>query len=93
MLVYFVYVISVFSLCPPADYVQWKAWLAQPWVWMSTALFFVALFTHAWVGLRDVILDYVSNTAIRLIMLVGLGAFLISLTLWVFRALFAVVTV
>jgi len=88
LLLFFAAIVS----CPPSDYAAWRAWFANPVMWMATAMFFVGLFIHAWIGLRDVILDYVHNMPIRLLLLVGLGTFLISLTLWVFRALFAVIS-
>lgn len=88
MLAFFVAMIS----CPPSDYQAWREWFANPVMWMGTAMFFVGLFIHVWIGLRDVILDYIHNMPIRLLLLVGLGTFLIGLTLWVFRALFAVVS-
>jgi len=91
MLGYLLFIVGVFGLCPPQNYQQWIDWLARPEIWMASALFFVALFIHAWVGLRDVILDYVHPVVLRLLLLSALGAFLLSLTLWVFRALFAVV--
>lgn len=88
LLVFFVVVIS----CPPNDYASWRNFFANPVMWMATSMFFVSLFMHAWIGLRDVILDYIHNMPIRLILLVGLGTFLISLALWAFRALFAVIS-
>lgn len=92
MLAFFLFFITTILSCPPANYLEWRAWFAHPVMWMATAVFFVALFLHVWVGLRDIILDYFHNMPIRLFALVGLGTFLISLTLWVFRALFAVVS-
>ncbi len=92
MLVFLLYFMLTLASCPPADYVAWREWIAHPVMWMASAMFFSSLFLHVWVGLRDVILDYIHNVLVRLILLVGLGTFLISLTLWVFRALFAVVS-
>lgn len=92
MLAFLVFFMIMMASCPPSDYVSWRSWLAHPAMWMATAIFFVGLFIHAWVGLRDVILDYIHNVSIRLVTLIGLGTFLISLALWVFRALFAVVS-
>ena len=33
---------------------------------LATLLFFVALLYHAWVGLRDILMDYLHATSIRL---------------------------
>lgn len=92
LLGYFLAVMAVFALCPPQGYEQWQGWLSHPLTWGATALFFLSLFMHAWVGVRDVILDYVHPVALRILVLAGVGSILILLTLWVFRGLFAVVT-
>lgn len=76
---------------PVTDYGQWHDWLASPLMWMATALFFIALLMHAWVGARDVVLDYIKPDGLRLMMLVGLGGFLLALGLWAARALMMVV--
>lgn len=91
MLGYFLFIMGVFAVCPPQNYQDWIAWLSRPEIWSASALFFVSLFLHAWIGLRDIILDYIKPLGLRVFMLAALAAFLLSLTLWVFRALFAVV--
>ena len=42
---------------------------------------------HTWVGMRDVILDYVKPLAIRIFALTLLGLFLTGLGTWVIRIL------
>ncbi len=91
MLGFLLFFMVIMVSCPPSDYQAWRAWFAHPIMWMATAIFFVGLFLHVWIGLRDVILDYLHSVPVRLVVLVGLGIFLISLILWVFRALFTVV--
>ena len=75
----------------PDDYALWRAWIASPSVWIASVLFFAALFLHAWVGLRDVILDYIHPLWLRFSMLVLLGTVLLVLAIGVLRALFNVV--
>lgn len=91
MLGYFLVALALFAWCPPQGYEQWQGWMSHPLAWGATALFFPALFMHIWVGVRDVILDYVHPVALRIVALAALGCALISLTLWVFRGLFSVV--
>jgi len=38
---------------------QWQAWSAQPHAAALLVLVALALIAHAWVGVRDVVLDYV----------------------------------
>ncbi len=92
MLVFLLAFLMGIASCPPSDYQAWRDLFANPVVWMATAMFFVGLFIHVWVGLRDVILDYIHNVVIRVLLLVALGTVLIGLGLWVFRALFVVIS-
>ena len=33
---------------------------------IATFIFFISLFWHAWVGVRDILMDYVKPTGVRL---------------------------
>jgi len=75
---------------PVFAFEAWRAWVAGPLVNAALALFFVALLIHAWVGTRDVIMDYVKPMALRFSLLVLFGlVFLVSL-FWSLRVLFSV---
>ena len=50
----------------PVDYAAWKALFAQGWMRVATLLFFVSLLLHAWVGMRDILMDYIRPTGLRL---------------------------
>ncbi len=65
-----------------ADFHHWQAWFAQPLVNAASLLFLVALLGHAWVGTRDILMDYVKPVGWRFALLSLFGlAFLISLGL------------
>jgi succinate dehydrogenase / fumarate reductase membrane anchor subunit len=49
---------------------------------VATGVFFCALLAHAWVGVRDVIMDYVRPVAARAPALVVLAASLIVMAAW-----------
>ncbi len=59
------------SAAPPGDYAAWRALVARPALGVALALGFVALLVHAWVGARDVVLDYVHARALRAAVLVA----------------------
>jgi succinate dehydrogenase / fumarate reductase membrane anchor subunit len=88
MLAYTLFVLAHFWIEPPGSYEQWTGWLHRPSIAIVTGVFFAALLLHAWVGLRDVLMDYVHPLAIRLGMLTLLGLALLALWLWVARILF-----
>lgn len=50
----------------PSDYPAWRALLKHSPIRIATLIFFLALFVHSWVGMRNVLMDYVRNTGARL---------------------------
>ncbi len=50
----------------PVDHAAWKALFGHGWMRFATLLFFVSLFLHAWVGMRDILMDYVKPAGLRL---------------------------
>ena len=46
---YFIYLIGLFLLAPPASYEAWQGWVSHPVAGVSLLLFFVSLLIHAWV--------------------------------------------
>ncbi|USF89061.1 succinate dehydrogenase, hydrophobic membrane anchor protein [Candidatus Endoriftia persephonae] len=79
-----------FIVMPPQSYAEWHVFLASPWVNSSILLFALALLVHAWVGVRDVVLDYVHPYLLRLAMLTGVAVMLIAWGFWVLRILLVV---
>jgi len=66
---YLLLFLAAVIIAPPHSYKDWRGWMAGPWFGMATVLFFIALLIHAWVGVRDVIMDYVHPVAVRLLLL------------------------
>jgi succinate dehydrogenase / fumarate reductase membrane anchor subunit len=76
---------------PELDFVRWHGLFSQPLIAIATTMFFLALLLHAWVGIRDVILDYAGQSpSMRLLLLSLLGAWLIALGIWVTRIMMMV---
>ena len=87
----FIAVMIWWLVISPLNYVKWHALFAHPLAGVACVMFFVALLFHAWVGVRDVILDYLGKTALlRLGMLTLLGGWLIALGIWVMKILLEV---
>ena len=51
----------------PADHAAWKAFFSHGWMRFATLLFFVSVFLHAWVGMRDILMDYIKPAGWRLV--------------------------
>jgi len=79
---FFLYLIAHFACAAPADVGAWRAWVGQPAVSVGGYLFFLALALHAWVGVRDVLIDYVHPPAARLGLLLLIGFGLLACSLW-----------
>ncbi len=87
MLLYMVFGLLHFLLDPPRSHQAWHAWMRQPGVAIATAVFFVTMLLHAWVGLRDVLMDYVGPPGVRVAALAALGFGLTGIAAWVARIL------
>jgi len=64
----------------PITYPVWKDLFAQGWMRVATLLFAVGLVWHAWVGTRDILMDYIKPDGLRLTLqvlaLLLLGAYM-----------------
>lgn len=52
----------------PDTFEAWRGFMGQGWVRFATFLFFASLFYHAWIGVRDIFMDYVKPTGVRLVL-------------------------
>ena len=50
----------------PITYATWRDLFANGWMRVATLLFTVSLAWHAWVGMRDILMDYARPTGLRL---------------------------
>jgi succinate dehydrogenase / fumarate reductase membrane anchor subunit len=87
MAVFLVYFISMLLIAPPHSYEEWQGWMRSTTMALATTVFFMALLAHAWVGMRDVFLDYIKPFPLRLVLLNLLSLGLIVMALWVVRVL------
>lgn len=77
-----IYLLIKLSIGAPAGFAEWKAWLGDPLVSVLALLFFVTVLMHAWIGVRDILIDYVWNTGQRMVALSIVGLALIACGLW-----------
>ena len=66
----------------PASRADWNALFSGPVVRVATMFFFAALFYHAWIGMRDILMDYVKPTGIRLALQTAVAATLVIYLIW-----------
>jgi succinate dehydrogenase / fumarate reductase, membrane anchor subunit len=87
MLLFILFVLVHFLVAPPRSYPGWHGWVMSRPVRISGALFFIAMLAHAWVGLRDVIADYVHQVTLRAGLLVACTLGLAATGAWVMQIL------
>ncbi len=51
---------------PLGGYVEWRALFAPEWMKLASLLFALSLMLHAWVGVRDILMDYIRPAGLRL---------------------------
>lgn len=92
--VYIALSLVYFALClllaGAFDAGDWVAWVATPVNNVALGLFLLAVLWHAWIGVRDVVLDYLPNVMARLLALSLVGLVLLGSALWGLKALFMV---
>jgi len=82
MAVYIVVLLLLLVFKQPANYQSWIDFVS-PWWWrLATLLFFVSLCMHAWLGVRDVLKDYVFNQTLRGYMQIVVDVLLIIYAVW-----------
>jgi succinate dehydrogenase / fumarate reductase membrane anchor subunit len=89
MAVYTVLLALIVLLAPPAHYEAWKALFANQSMKLATFLFLVSLFLHAWIGMRDILMDYIKPTGLRLGLETAVAIALIAYAGWALQILWS----
>ena len=74
----------------PVSYASWKALFAQEWMRFATFLFVASVLIHAWVGMRNVWMDYVHHTGMRLALETATILWLVGCAGWAMQILWKV---
>ncbi|MDR2838956.1 MAG: succinate dehydrogenase, hydrophobic membrane anchor protein [Azonexus sp.] len=82
MAVYSVLIVAVLCAVKPSSFEAWQGVFANGLIKFLTFLFFVSLFYHAWIGVRDIWMDYVKPVGLRLTLHVLTATVLVGYTAW-----------
>ena len=74
----------------PVDYVGWAGIFHPQWMKMLTFATIVGLIYHVWVGMRDVLMDYVKPVGIRLVLQILVIVWLLGCAGWAIQVLWRV---
>jgi len=71
----------------PIGYDSWSGIFSRQWMKVLTFVVIVSLAWHAWVGMRDVLMDYVKPVGARLVLQVGTIVWLVGCAGWAVQVL------
>ena len=74
-------------------YASWQSLFKHPLINIATLIFFFAMLYHAWVGVRDILIDYVKQSWLRFFLWILVTTLLIAMGLWVSMILYKVVVI
>jgi succinate dehydrogenase / fumarate reductase membrane anchor subunit len=89
VVVYLVYLAIVLAMQPPLDFITWRSVFTHTWMRVPTFVCLLAVYMHAWVGMRDILMDYVKPTRLRLALLVLVMVALVAYAAWTVQILWS----
>ena len=90
MAIYTVVLLVSFLTGQNFTYEGWAGLFARQWFKLFSLVTFLALYYHAWVGIRDIWMDYVKNAGVRLMLQLATIFWLIACAAWTVQILWSV---
>ena len=82
LIAYTVLLLIACWVVPELNYASWAGLFAASWMKVATLLALLALIYHAWIGARDIYMDYIKPTAVRLTLEVATIVLLLGYACW-----------
>ena len=90
MAVYVFALVIALMASGPLSHASWSALFSGGAMRVGTLLFVISVLLHAWIGIRDVLMDYIKNTGIRLTLQVLTVLWLVGCAGWALQILWRV---
>jgi succinate dehydrogenase / fumarate reductase membrane anchor subunit len=90
MAIYTVILLVKFFMAKEFSYESWAGMFSEQWFRMATFVVLMSLLFHAWVGVRDIWMDYVKSVAVRLFLQVATIVWLVGCAGWAIQILWRV---
>lgn len=87
MAVYTLILLATLGALGPSSYEAWRSIFSNGFMQFMTFLFFISLFWHVWIGVRDIWMDYVKPDGLRLVLMIATVAALIGYAGWAAKIL------
>ena len=82
MAIFLVFIAGYLLLQPTVDYEVWGRLFASNITRSFALLFLLSLFYHAWIGVRDIVMDYIKPASVRLFIYVLVVLALLMYSIW-----------
>ena len=82
MVLFSIVIIGFFLLKGGVNYTEWKALFGSQLFRILALLFFLSIYYHAWIGIKDVLMDYVKLASVRVALQVAVLLFLLACSIW-----------
>lgn len=66
----------------PHDYWTWRALFAPPMAKVAVLLSVAAMLVHGWIGLREILIDYVHPSSMRLALYLAFAVLYLGCLIW-----------
>ena len=90
MVLYTLLLVALLVRTPAVDYAAWRDVFVPQWMKLATLLVLAGLYWHAWIGVRNIFMDYVKNSGVRLTMHVLAIVWLAACAAWSVQILWSV---
>jgi succinate dehydrogenase / fumarate reductase membrane anchor subunit len=82
MVLFSIVIIGFFMFKGSVNYADWKELFRFQLFRILTLLFLLSVYYHAWIGIKDVLMDYIKPTGLRVGLQVMMLLFLLGCSIW-----------
>ena len=90
MLLYTLLFVIMLLRVSALDHAAWRGLFTPQWMKLATLLFLLSVYYHAWIGVRNIFMDYIKHGGVRLALHSLVIAALIVYTAWSAQILWSV---
>jgi succinate dehydrogenase / fumarate reductase, membrane anchor subunit len=85
---YTLFMLGYVFIVSPKNYAEWSHMFSGGVIKLMTLMFILCLLYHAWVGMRDLWMDYIKPAGLRLVLQVLTVMAMLSQAVWAFTILY-----
>ena len=82
MAFYIMLLVIMLLIMRPTGFAAWHDFVSPIWFRLLTLIFFMCLLMHAWLGVADVLQDYIFNKTLRAYMQIAVDIALVGYLFW-----------